>query len=36
MDDILIAMYDTQGNFKYQLYDDYEKEYNKWKALYCP
>lgn len=29
MDDILIAMYDTQGNFKYQLYDDYEKEYNK-------
>jgi uncharacterized membrane protein YcaP (DUF421 family) len=29
INDILIAMYDTQGNFKYQLYDDYEKECKK-------
>lgn len=27
--DVLIAMYDTKGNFKYQLYDDYEKECKK-------
>ncbi|MDS0528214.1 DUF421 domain-containing protein [Clostridium sp. SHJSY1] len=27
--DVLIAMYDTEGNFKYQLYDDYEKECKK-------
>lgn len=27
--DVLIAMYDTKGNFKYQLYGDYEKECKK-------
>ena len=26
---VLIAMYDTKGNFKFQLYDEYEKEYKK-------
>ncbi|MGG7178023.1 DUF421 domain-containing protein [Clostridium paraputrificum] len=26
---VLLAMYDTRGNFKYQLYDEYEKECNK-------
>lgn len=24
--EVLVALYDTQGNFKYQLYDEYEKE----------
>lgn len=28
---VLIALYDTQGNFKYQLFDKYEKESKKWK-----
>ena len=28
IDNILIAMYDTQGKFKVQYYDDYEKECN--------
>ena len=27
--EVLIAMYDTKGNFKYQLYDDYAKECKK-------
>ncbi len=27
--DVLIAMYDTEGKFKYQLYDDYAKECKK-------
>lgn len=27
--DVLIAMYDTKGKFKFQLYDEYEKEYKK-------
>ncbi|MGG7097246.1 YetF domain-containing protein [Clostridium sardiniense] len=26
---VLIALYDTQGNFKYQLFDKYEKESKK-------
>ncbi len=26
---VLIALYDTQGNFKYQLFDEYEKERKK-------
>ncbi|MBZ9692747.1 DUF421 domain-containing protein [Clostridium sp. M14] len=26
--DVLIAMYDTEGNFKYQLYNDYDEEGN--------
>lgn len=29
IDKVLIAMYDTKGKFKYQLYDKYEKECNK-------
>lgn len=29
MDKVLLAMYDTNGKFKYQLYDEYEKECNK-------
>lgn len=29
IDQVLIAMYDTEGNFKFQLYDEYEKEYKK-------
>lgn len=29
IDKVLIAMYDTKGKFKYQLYDEYEKECNK-------
>lgn len=29
IDNILIAMYDTQGKFKVQYYDDYEKECNQ-------
>ncbi|MCR4944467.1 MAG: DUF421 domain-containing protein [Clostridium sp.] len=29
IEDVLIAMYDTQGKFKYQLFDDYEKECKK-------
>jgi len=28
---VLIAMYDTEGKFKFQLYDEYEKECTKWK-----
>jgi uncharacterized membrane protein YcaP (DUF421 family) len=26
---VLIALYDTEGKFKYQLFDEYEKEYTK-------
>lgn len=29
IDKVIIAMYDTKGKFKYQLYDKYEKESNK-------
>ena len=29
IDKVLLAMYDTQGKFKYQFYDDYEKECKK-------
>lgn len=29
IDQVLIAMYDTKGNFKFQLYDEYEKECKK-------
>lgn len=29
IDEVLLAMYDTQGKFRYQLYDEYEKEYKK-------
>ena len=29
IDKVLIALYDTQGNFRYQLYDEYENTYNK-------
>jgi uncharacterized membrane protein YcaP (DUF421 family) len=29
IENVLIAMYDTKGKFKYQLYDKYEKECNK-------
>ena len=29
IDKVVIAMYDTQGKFKYQLFDDYEKECEK-------
>lgn len=28
---VLLALYDTQGKFKYQLFDEYEKEEKKWK-----
>ena len=31
IDNILIAMYDTEGKFFVQYYDDYEKEYALWK-----
>lgn len=29
IDQVLIALYDTQGKFRYQLYDEYEKSYGK-------
>ena len=29
MDKVFLAMYDTNGKFRYQLYDEYEKECNK-------
>lgn len=29
IEEVLIAMYDTQGKFKYQLFDEYEKECRK-------
>lgn len=29
IDKVLIALYDTQGKFRYQLYDEYENTYNK-------
>ena len=29
IEDVLIALYDTQGKFKYQLFDDYKKECKK-------
>ncbi|MBW6411316.1 DUF421 domain-containing protein [Clostridium weizhouense] len=29
IDEVLIALYDTEGNFKYQLYDEYSKECKK-------
>ena len=30
IEQVVIALYDTQGKFKYQLFDDYEKECKKW------
>lgn len=29
---VLIALIDTDGNFKYQLYEEYEKDWAKWKT----
>ena len=29
IEEVLIAMYDTYGNFKYQLFDEYERKCNK-------